>query len=263
MFPKRTLVLIALACGLIWAAPASAGPGHHGGSRGDGGYRDGAGGDVPSRVASRIRRAERALERAEDKADDGDASGAASALGSARKNLASALKSAERRVAAGNETGPDAIGAVVDAQHDAIDSTVNLFDGADGALVDALAQTLKSSLDGRDEAIAAIAALPAGDQADYEYVLEQIDEDVGDELDAIDEALADDTLTDDAKAALGQAKTQLEATRTAARALIPADSGSGANTAADDTGECDHRGGREGGRRDGGQFGGPEEGPEV
>ena len=261
MFPKRSLALVALLCGLLWAAPASAGPGHHGGSRGDDSYR-GGGGDVPSRVASRIRRAERALERAEDKADDGDATGAASALSSSRKNLTSALKSAKRRVVAGNETGPGAIGAVVDAQHDAVETTAALFDGADGALVDAIAQTLKSALDGRDEAVAAIAALPAADQGDYDWVLEQIDEDAGDEIDAIDEALADDTLTADARTALESAKTQIEATRTAARALIPA-AGAESTGAAGDDEECDREGGREGGRRDGGRFGGRQGGPAV
>jgi hypothetical protein len=254
MFPKKTLVLIALACGLVWAAPATAGPGHHRGERGDA-----RGGDVPSRVASRLARAERALERAEDKVDDGDATGAASSLRSVRKNLAAGLKSAKRRVAAGADNGPESIGAVFRAQHQTIETTAALFDGADGDVVDALGDALKASLDGRDEGVASIAALSEDQREDYARVLEQVDEDIGDEIDQIDEALADDTLTADGRAALEQAKTQLEATRTAVRALLPADSTEAGATgfAAGDDEECDERRG-EGGRR-----GGPREEAEV
>jgi hypothetical protein len=259
MLPKKSLALLALTCGLIWAAPATAGPGHRGGDRWDGR----GGGDVPSRVSSRLARAERALERAEDKVDDGDAAGAAASLRSVRKNLAAALKSANRRVAAGADNGPDAIGAVFDAQHNTVETTAALFDGADGDVVDALADALKASLDGRDEGVAQVAALSADQREDYESVLEQVDEDIGDEIEQIDEALADDTLTDEARAALEQAKTQLEATRTSVRALLPAGSTEEGTTgvAAGDDEECDERRG-EGGRR-GGRRGGPQEGQAV
>ena len=219
---RRTLVLTMLAVGLIAVAPG---------------------------VADRVARAERSLQRAQDKADDGDTAGAASALSSVRKNLASALKSAKKRVVAGNDTGPDAIGAVTGAQHDVIVGTAGLFDGqTDGSLVQSIADTLKAALDGRDEAIAAIAALPAADQSNYEYVLEQIDSDIADDIDAVDSALSDDTLTPEATAALNDAKAQLTASQTSVQALSASTSAASTSDSSDTAGSngngrnCPHDG---------------------
>jgi len=246
MYPKRSLALLALMCGLIWAAPATAGHGHR--AQGHPDLEAGGEGDVPSRIAKRLARAERALGRAEDKVDDEDATGAAKTLRSVRKNLGAALKSARRRVTSGNEYGPDSIGAVFDTQHEVIETTSGLFDGADGEIVDSISDALNAGIEGRDSGIAAIAALSEDDRADYDWVLESVLDDVTSEIEAIDEALADDTLTDEGRAALEQAKTKLEATKTTVEALVP-DAEAG-DVADEDGRDCPRgeRGGRRGGR---------------
>jgi hypothetical protein len=214
MHLKRTIGLMALSAGLVAAAPAGAQQaGHHG-------HRAGAGGgNVPSRVANRVKRAERALDRASGYADDGNDTSAASALNSVDKNLAAALKAANKRVTAATDNGPDAAGAVAGAQHDAITEVSGLFDGAD-ALVGDLNDTLNAAIDGRDSLVSAIAALSAADQQGYVDVLSRIDSDVTDEIDGIDGALADDTLTAGAKADLNAARDKLTATQTAVQGLL-------------------------------------------
>src|SRR3954447_772004 len=192
MHLKRTIGLTALSLRLVAAGPAAAQPGAH---QGHGAQAGRGGGDVPSRVAKRVKRAERALDRASGYADDGNDTSAASALNAVDKNLAAALKAANKRVAAAADNGPDAAGAVAGAQHDVITEVSGLFDGAD-ALVGDLNDSLNGAIDGRDSLVAAIAALSADDQQDYVRVLEAIDSDVSDEIDGIDEALSDDTLTD-------------------------------------------------------------------
>lgn len=227
---KRTIALTALSVGLVSAGPAAAQGGHHGGDR----ARDG--GDVPSRVAKRVKRAERALDRASGYADDGNDASAVSALSGVRKNLAAATKAANKRVAAGADNGPAAAGAVARADHDVIGETSGLFDGASGDLVTALDTTLNAAIDGRDSLVAAIAALSDDDQQDYVDVLSSIDEDVTDEIEGIDEALSDDTLTSEAQAALTAAREKLVATQSAVQGLLggldttaAADSEDGAN----------------------------------
>lgn len=130
-----------------------------------------------------------------------------------RKNLAAATKAAGKRVAAAADNGPDA-GAIAGAQHDAITEVSGLFDGAD-AIVGDLDTTLNAAIDGRDSLVAAIGALSADDQQDYVDVLQRIDGDVTDEIDGIDEALSDATLTNEAKDALTAARAKLVATQTA------------------------------------------------
>jgi hypothetical protein len=222
MFPRKITSLVVLVAALALAAPTIAqahrggGPGH--GQRAGASYGAPDRADVPSRVSSRLRRADRALGRAEDAVDDGDSAKATSALSAVRKNLASATKSANKRV--GSDSGPAAAWAVTSFDHRAIDSTVSLFDGVtDTALVGAIEQTLDAALSGRDSTVDAIAALPAADQEDYYYVLEKIDGNIDDEVEAIDEALADDTLTPEAQAALNDAKTQAQATQAKVKAL--------------------------------------------
>lgn len=241
---------VAVAAVLAAAAPAPAlaqAGGHHG-------DRAGRDGSVPARVASKVRAAERALERAQAKADDSDSAGAATSLGTARRNLASALKAAQRRVVANGTQGPGSAGAVSGADDDAVDGTVDLLDGADDALSGASITTLDAAIANRDEILKAIAALGTDDQADYSRVLARIEAAIADEKDNIDESLADDTLTDEAKAGLQDALTRLAASQASVDAL-QASSGDASTSdstssedVADDTGAsgqrrpCDGRG---------------------
>src|SRR3954447_5819971 len=247
MHLKRTIGLTALSLRLVAAGPAAAQPGAH---HGHGAQAGRGGGDVPSRVAKRVKRAERALARASGYADDGNDAAAASSLGGVRKNLAAASKAAGKRVAAAADNGPDAAGAVSGAQHDAITEVSGLFDGA-GALVGDLDTTLNAAIDGRDSLVATIGALSTADQQDYVDVLQRIDSDVSDEIDGIDEALSDDTLTNDAKDDLTAARAKLVATQTAVQGLLSRldTSDSASADARDDNGprgDCDgHRGGTE------------------
>jgi hypothetical protein len=239
MHLKRTIGLMALSAGLVAAAPAGAQQGDH--HRGH--HAGPGGGDVPTRVAKRVKRAERALDRASGYADDGNDASANTALASVDKNLAAALKAASKRVSAAADNGPDAAGAVARAQHDVITEVSGLFDGAD-ALVDDLDETLNGAIDGRDSLVAAIAALPADDQQDYVDVLSSIDSDVSDEIEGIDDALSDDTLTDDAKADLTAARSKLVATQAAVQGLLSGldSSASAADDESGPHGDCDgHR----------------------
>lgn len=240
MHLKRTIGLMALSFGLVAAGPAGAQPAghHHGAGAGPGG------GNVPSRVATRVKRAERALDRASGYADDGNNTAAASSLGGVRTNLAAALKAANKRVGAAADNGPDAAGAVARAQHDAITEVSGLFDGAD-ALVGDLNTTLKAGIDGRDSLVAAIAALSTADQQSYVDVLSMIDNDVTDEIDGVDQALSDDTLTTEAKDDLTAARAKLVATQTAVQGLLSGLDTSGTQDASDNSRGrgCDgHRG---------------------
>jgi hypothetical protein len=245
MHLKRTIGLMALSLGLVAAGPAGAqGPGGH---HGHGAHAGRGGGDVPSRVAKRVKRAERALDRASGYADDGNDTAAASSLGGVRKNLAAALKAANKRVAAAADNGPDAAGAVARAQHDVITEVSGLFDGAD-ALVGDLDTTLNAAIDGRDSLVAGIGALSTDDQQDYVDVLERIDSDVTDEIDGIDEALSDDTLSAAAKDDLTAARAKLVTTQSAVQGLLSGLDTSDSAVADEDgpRGDCDgQRGGSE------------------
>jgi hypothetical protein len=223
---SRFVVPAILAGSLITAAPALA---HHGGGGPQG--PPGAGraqSVVPSRIAGRVQRAEQALSRAQERIDDGEGAKAVAQLAAARRALASASKSALKRVKAGDAAGPASVDTVVAAEHLVVTGAADSFDGQDGDVVTALTATLKQSLDARDEAVAAIAALGVSDQADYGDVLDQASTQLADELDGIAEALSDDTLTDAAKSALTDAKTQVTATKkdVEARIAVIGDSGS-------------------------------------
>jgi hypothetical protein len=206
-------------------------------------------------VAKRVKRAERALDRASGYADDGNDASAGSALNAVDKNLAAALKAASKRVAAAADNGPDAAGVVASAQHDVITEVSGLFDGAD-ALVDDLSDSLNGAIDGRDSLVAAIAALSADDQQDYVDVLDEIDGDVTDEIEGIDEALSDDTLSGDAEADLTAAREKLVATQTAVQGLLSGLDTS-ASSADDESGRGDC-GGRRGSRGSRGEDDGSE-----
>lgn len=249
---RKTMLATALVVGLV-AVPSSAGArgGHHGA-----GDRDWGGGDVPSRIQSRLDRADRSLDRAIDYIDDEEATKAQASLRSVNKNLAAALKSAKRR--ATTESGEASFEAVADAQHDIIEELTTLFDGADADLVTAVATGLDGSITGRDDLVAAIAALTAEQREDYEYLLESIGDDVDDEIEAIDEALADDTLSAEATTALNDAKAKLTATKAAVTALLPAattPTSDGTNAQGDDE-DCPDRGGSRGDRGPRGAGGG-------
>ncbi len=181
--------------------------------------------------SSRLKRAERALDRATDAVDDGNATGAASALKSVRSNLTAASKSAKRR--ASSDNGPDAFYAVARSQNNAIETVVSLYDGADDATVAALTETLNAAIAGRDDLIATIPSGASG----YGFVLDKIADDVADEIDAIDEALSDDTLSADAQTALTEARAKLVATQTTVQGLASSSS----QTAADDDSSSDER----------------------
>ena len=217
---RRTLTAALLGASLVAAAPtaATADRGHHsrGGERAAQSFDRS---EVPSRVASRLKRAERSLDRATDAVDDGNASGAAASLRSVRSNTAAALKAAKRRAATDN--GPDSFYAVVRTQNKVIEEVVSLYDGADDATVAALTETLNAAIDGRDELIAAI---PADSQSDYSFVAERIADDVADEIEAIDEALADDSLSSQAQSDLTAARAKLVATQSAVQSLASASS---------------------------------------
>jgi glycine cleavage system regulatory protein len=260
MHLRKTMLATALVVGLV-ALPSSAGArGGHGHHAGD---RDWGGGDVPNRIQSRLDRAERSLDRAIDYIDDEEATRAQASLRSVNKNLAAALKSAKRR--ATTESGVASLEAVADAQHDIIEELTTLFDGADADLVTAVSTGLDGAITGRDDLVAAIAALTPEQREDYEYLLEEIGEDVDAEIAAIDEALADDTLSAEATTALNDAKTKLTATKAAVTALLPAATTptSDGNTAAGDDEDCPDRGGSRGDRgprgAGGGRFGDDED----
>jgi hypothetical protein len=252
---RRTLTAALVGTAVVAAAPAAAtaGPGrstdspngHHGRGGGQQAGQSFDRSDVPSRVSTRLKRAERALDRASDAIDDSGSG--ASALKSVRTNLAAAVKAAKKRAASDN--GPDSFYAVASTQHNVVDEVVSLYDGTDDTTGAALTETLNAAIDGRDDLVASI---PSGSQSDYSFVADQIASDAGDEIDAIDEALGDDTLTADEQSALTAARAKLVATQSAAQALA----GSSSQTAADDSssgdgsrdGDCPRgeRGGRNG-----------------
>ncbi|HEX8051839.1 MAG TPA: hypothetical protein VF517_02535 [Thermoleophilaceae bacterium] len=225
MFQRKILMLAVLVASFALLAPSAlARGGHHGGP----GERDARGAaidrqDVPSRVSSRLKRASRALDKAEERVDDGETAGAISSLSAVRKNLASAQKSGNKRVTANADDGPASAWALTNAQHKIVDATAALFDGVtETTLVSEIEETLDAALTGRDATVDAIGALPVADQQAYRHVLEGIDEEIDDEVEAIDEALSDDTLTPEATTALNDAKAQAQATQTEVRALLTA-----------------------------------------
>jgi hypothetical protein len=211
---RRTIALSLVAAGLVSAAPAAA---QSNGNTNPHANQGRHGAKVPSRVSSRVKRANAALDRVSGYIDDGNAAGAATSLKAVNTNLAAALKAAKKYV--GKTTGPAAIGAVATADDNAINEVVSLFDGQDGATVDALATTLDAAVTNRDDAVAAIVALSSTDQASYSNVLDQISGDLADEIDSIDGALADDTLTDPAKTALNAARAKLVTAQTTVSGL--------------------------------------------
>jgi len=207
---KKAGVLV-LAAGLAAGAPTAAQARDRGDSV-----------KAPTRIASKLKSAERALSRAQDRADDGEAAGAATSLTASRRHLASATKSALKRTVADSSTGEASAAAVIRTDHRIVGGTAAMFDGAGDTVVAAAASTLDAALDGRDSVVAAIAALDADDKAGYASVLERVVDQSEDELEELAETAADDELTAAATAALGEAATQVAATKAAAEAQLTA-----------------------------------------
>jgi hypothetical protein len=239
------IALAVLTASLILAAPAAAQ------ARGGGG--GGGRGAVPARVNVKLRAAESALQRASDHAGDGEAAAAVSSFATVRRNLAAAQKSALAHLT------PATVAAVAQLDDDVVDTTAGTFDGLTGDPVDAAALTLKAALDSRDALVTAVAALAADAKAGYEYALAAIRDDVADEADGVTETLAEDELTDPAKAALNAASAQLTAAGTAVAAQLTAlgaSSADGSTSTGDDDRPCPAGHGGGGGPGGGGFRGG-------
>jgi hypothetical protein len=246
----KRFAMAACVASLAAALPATAGA-HQG--PGGGGARAGAV-KLSTRVTDRTARAAKDVDRAGDAIDDGNATTAVSDLTAARTNLASAQKSALKHVVAGDSTGAAYAWAILAADDRVASGSADLFDGQDGAVVDAAAATLKAADDSRDAVIAAINALT--DKSGYADVASRAGDDVTDELGDVADALSDDTLTAAATSALTDAQTQVKATQTALTALAGDDSSSGdasylgsassgdPSTSGSGSGNCPHGGGQ-------------------
>jgi hypothetical protein len=175
---------------------------------------------VPSRVQTKLDRASAAVGRASSAIDDGDNAKGIAALKAVDRNLVGASGAAKKHVSDGN--GPDSFGAVEDGTHQAVGEIAGLFDGVtDTDTVNQLGTTLKDALTARDGLVSAIGGLSADQRAGYADVLNAMNSDVADEIDAVQQALSDDTLKDpEAKDALNAALTQLQATATAVQSLL-------------------------------------------
>lgn len=175
MLPRAILLPLAVAAGLLAAAPAGASP------RTAGPIAHAAGGDaapvIPAIVRTRVKRAERALDRLSDYVDEGDAGHTARTGKVIRRQVSSAWRGAkyyirhapppadEARVA-GDGGGapvmadaPTAALAVFQLQDDVVSGVVELTDGARGAVLSAMSDTLFFVLDRRDAAIEDVRAL--------------------------------------------------------------------------------------------------------
>lgn len=199
---------VALVAALTVALPASA-PAKGKGERSHG---------VPARIAAKLRAAERAVERAQVRVEDAETVEAAAALTAGRRHLASALSSAKRRLAIDGSTGPRSASAVGKTGHYVVGTTATLFDGQSGAVVDAVATTLDAAIASRDALVSAIVALD--DRSGYDSTLERFDAAVAEESGDIADALADDELTGEARAALDGALAKLQETAAAIDAAV-------------------------------------------
>jgi hypothetical protein len=155
----------------------------------------------------------KAVDRAKERLDDGETAKAAAQLAAARRALASAQKAAVRRLAQPN--GPASAGVLLRAHGEIAGDLAGLFDDQQGDAVDALAQTLAFTGDQRDALVAAIAALEDSAEAPYARLLGAAAGAIEEEIAGYDDTLADDTLTDPAKAAITAAKARAAATKSA------------------------------------------------
>ena len=177
---SRTAVPLALAAGLVAAAPAAADAKPMPDARASGAPTIEL--IYPSVVQVRINRAERALERATKRIENGDVAKAALSLKVVRRQTAAAWRGAKyvirttpppvdpedlrvRARASGDPVGPtyatpaETGFAVLSLQHDVATAVVQLIDGSHGTGLKALSTTLYLTLDRRDRAIQDIKTL--------------------------------------------------------------------------------------------------------
>jgi len=202
MLPRKALLPVAIAAGLVAASPAAASP------RAEDPAAHASGGDaapavIPAIVRTRVRRTENALDRLTENVDDGDATQAAKTAKVIRRQMAAAwrgtkyyiknappppvaddaqvrVKDLAPRVRAritGSGGGGSLIAdppttalAAFQLQDDVISTIVQLTDGARVPLLDAMSTTLFFALDRRDAAIEDVHTLeppppPAADDA--------------------------------------------------------------------------------------------------
>jgi len=176
----RAAVPLALAAGLVAAAPAAADAKPVPDARASGAPTIEL--IYPSVVQVRINRAERALERATKRIENGDVAKAALSLKVVRRQTAAAWRGAKyvirttpppvdpedlrvRARASGDPVGPtyatpaETGFAVLTLQHDVATAVAQLIDGSHGTGLKALSTTLYLTLDRRDRAIQDIKAL--------------------------------------------------------------------------------------------------------
>jgi hypothetical protein len=189
MLSRRTVLLLAVAAGLVTAPPAVAS------TTGGSPAARASGGDVPpvipGIVRTRVKRTEAALDRLSGNVDDGDAAAATRSGQVIRRQLSAAWRGAkysikhapppadEARVhppaahaggdgpAAPVAADPPTVALAVFAlQDDVVSGIVGLLDGADAELVSAMRPVLTFALDGRDAAIQDVHALAPAPSAD-------------------------------------------------------------------------------------------------
>jgi len=172
----RAAVPLALAAGLVAAAPAAADAKAAPEARASGAPTVEL--IYPSIVRVRVGRAERALDRATRRIENGDVAKAALSLKVVRRQTAAAWRGAKYVIRTAPPAVPpedlrlrarasqdDAVGptyaspAVLSLQHDVSAAVVQLIDGSHGTGLKALSTTLYLTLDRRDRAIQDIKAL--------------------------------------------------------------------------------------------------------
>ena len=187
MHPLRRALPLALAVGLIAAAPAAAAP--HGAHAP---VAHAAGDDpgppvYPGLVNTRLVRTQKALDRAVENADDGNIDKAVSALYTTRLQLKLAWRAAKHKIEHSPATPPviddkgriplriagkasrrkraaaaavadqyTTAGGVLDLQHTVAQTAIGMIDQAHGKLRDGLSRTIFTALDQRDLAVAYI-----------------------------------------------------------------------------------------------------------
>jgi len=186
MLPRKALLPVAIAAGLVAASPAAASPPAEEPAAHAAGGGGGTPPTIPAIVRTRVRRTENALDRLTENVDDGDADKAAKNAKVIRRQMAAAwrgtkyyiknappppvaddarvrVKDLAPRVRAritGGGGGAPVIAdpptttlAAFQLQDDVISTIVELTDGARVPLLDAMSTTLFFALDRRDAAI--------------------------------------------------------------------------------------------------------------
>jgi hypothetical protein len=257
---SRQVLPLALAIGLVAAAPAAAHQGRAPVARSAG---DGAGPPVyPGLVNTRLQRTQKALDRAVDYADDGAPDKAISALYSARLQLKLAWRAGRYAIEHAPPSGPapDArrrvrnlvglrarasavadpyttAGGVLDMQHTVAQTAVGMIDMAHGKLRDSLSRTIFTALDQRDAAVAYIHSIdvpapPPDDRrarasgapvgGSWATVMPAVAEAIDDEVNQVDGVVGlSTTLGAGIRSVLGSAEVQMIKTQRMVNELWP------------------------------------------